>query len=114
MGYEFTQTNQLPLPDYEEGYRPTQMGMWEDTLYTLRVTRPVATVHTNYLSLWRPDNRFPGEWSVMRHTPGVLKIQPSASRYGAKEPKPTYIHQHSVDKLIHLLLALRSWDEQRT
>lgn len=66
----------------------------------------VPSVNTRTGPLWRPDNRFPGEWMVRRHEEGGIEISFTALRHGAKPRKPIVVPKDQVDRFIYSCLEV--------
>lgn len=77
--------------------------------------RPGASVYNREVSLWRPDNRYPGAMFTRRHESGGLELSFDALRHGAKAKPPIIIPERNVDRFIlHCLLVRPPQDTDNT
>lgn len=68
----------------------------------------VPAVNTRDILLWRPDNRYSGYMTPLRHAESEgIEFQFDATRHGAKPRKSVIVDPRAVDKLILSLLQIR-------
>lgn len=76
--------------------------------YTVEDTRGPGQINTRMGNLWRPDNRYPGDWMMRRHESGGVELTFTGSQHNSKEIKKI-IPADQVDRFILSLLECREW-----
>jgi hypothetical protein len=77
--------------------------------YLVKATFTGGSVNFRTGRLWRPDNRYPGDWSVRRHESGGIEFTFNGVTHRSK-PIVKVIDKKDVDGLILSLLECRGDD----
>lgn len=74
--------------------------------YTVKAIMGEGAVNFRMGRLWRPDNRYPGDWALRRHESGGVEITFNGTTNRSK-PIIKIIDHQDVDKFILSLLEVR-------
>lgn len=98
---------------WREKHWPGSFADYPSGVYRILSHIRVPSVLTRSGVLWRPDDRFGGDWFVRRHESGGLEISFSAIRHGARPRPPIVIPASGVDKFIVSCITVRGgeWTE---
>lgn len=80
--------------------------MTATVIHTVSVTYEAGSFNSRAGHLWRPDNRYPGDWMIRRHESGGAEITFTGSQHNSKEIKKI-IPEREIDRVILSLLEVR-------